>query len=472
MAFTDTQENLTGLNIHKLSLAAYQYLADNNQLDEDAIYLIEDDGGFDSELNSTSENAPQTKIVYAALDNKVDKVSGKGLSTNDYTTTEKNKLAGIAASANNYTHPSYTAQANGLYKITVDASGHVSAVTAATKDDITGLGVPAAQPTKTSELENDSGYVTDSDMPFIVTVDFSGTSAVADKTYAELEEAYNANKQLLALVIDSSGNKLYYPLASKSTDAFMFDFITVKADSYVIDVVAVTSNASNSILNVSYPFGVYYPNGVTVDRALYLNSYGFLATSDTTTKELGYLSGVTSNVQTQIDELKNSVSDGKTLVANAITAKGVTTATDSTFQAMVDNILALSTAKVATGSYTRTSTASSPTSITLGIDFTPDVVFVIAKMDDLAKSNYNRTNVGYMALKMTRSGTSFTFYATAKSSSTEYYIYGSDSPSGVTLESEFSYNDTTKVITLASFYSNGYTTSSFNSGYYWIACKN
>lgn len=32
--------------------------------------------------------------------NKVDKVSGKGLSTNDYTTTEKNKLAGIAEGAN------------------------------------------------------------------------------------------------------------------------------------------------------------------------------------------------------------------------------------------------------------------------------------------------------------------------------------------------------------------------------------
>ena len=33
------------------------------------------------------------------LNNKVDKVTGKGLSTNDYTTTEKNKLAGIASGA-------------------------------------------------------------------------------------------------------------------------------------------------------------------------------------------------------------------------------------------------------------------------------------------------------------------------------------------------------------------------------------
>ena len=43
--------------------------------------------------------------VQAWLDNKVDKVSGKGLSTEDYTTTEKNKLANIEDGANNYTHP-------------------------------------------------------------------------------------------------------------------------------------------------------------------------------------------------------------------------------------------------------------------------------------------------------------------------------------------------------------------------------
>jgi hypothetical protein len=36
----------------------------------------------------------------AQLNTKVDKVDGKGLSTNDYTTTEKNKLSGIATGAN------------------------------------------------------------------------------------------------------------------------------------------------------------------------------------------------------------------------------------------------------------------------------------------------------------------------------------------------------------------------------------
>ena len=37
--------------------------------------------------------------------NKVDKVTGKGLSTNDYTDADKSKLNGIAANANNYSHP-------------------------------------------------------------------------------------------------------------------------------------------------------------------------------------------------------------------------------------------------------------------------------------------------------------------------------------------------------------------------------
>ena len=37
--------------------------------------------------------------INAIVDDKVDKVSGKGLSTNDFTTTEKNKLSGIQAGA-------------------------------------------------------------------------------------------------------------------------------------------------------------------------------------------------------------------------------------------------------------------------------------------------------------------------------------------------------------------------------------
>jgi len=43
--------------------------------------------------------------IKAKLNDKVDKVEGKGLSSNDFTAAEKNKLAGIEAGANNYSHP-------------------------------------------------------------------------------------------------------------------------------------------------------------------------------------------------------------------------------------------------------------------------------------------------------------------------------------------------------------------------------
>ena len=69
---------------------------------------------------------------------------------------KKNKLAGIAAGANAYTHPSYTAKSSGLYKVTVDSTGHVSDATAVTKADITGLGI-AAQDTTVSLPSSGNG---------------------------------------------------------------------------------------------------------------------------------------------------------------------------------------------------------------------------------------------------------------------------------------------------------------------------
>lgn len=93
------------------------------------------------------------------LTNYVEKEEGKGLSTNDYTTEDKEKLAGL----NNYTHPSYTQQASDLYKVTVDATGHVSAVEAVTKEDITGLGIPAQDTTYAPATSEADGLMSKDD---------------------------------------------------------------------------------------------------------------------------------------------------------------------------------------------------------------------------------------------------------------------------------------------------------------------
>lgn len=53
-------------------------------------------------INDFNDNAD---ALDSAIANKVDKISGKQLSTEDYTSAEKTKLSGIAAGANNYSHP-------------------------------------------------------------------------------------------------------------------------------------------------------------------------------------------------------------------------------------------------------------------------------------------------------------------------------------------------------------------------------
>lgn len=73
---------------------------------------------------------------------KVDKVEGKSLSTNDYTTPEKNKLAAIEAEANKYVLPAATASALGGVKIGSNITLANGGTISITKNNVTSaLGV-------------------------------------------------------------------------------------------------------------------------------------------------------------------------------------------------------------------------------------------------------------------------------------------------------------------------------------------
>lgn len=112
------------------------------------------------------------KTIEAMLGTKVDKIEGFGLSSNDYTSEEKKKLAslsdpnvattennglmssadkakldGIEAGANNYTHPVYEAKQAGLYRISVDNTGHVATADKMTSEELTAEGVSPADHT-------------------------------------------------------------------------------------------------------------------------------------------------------------------------------------------------------------------------------------------------------------------------------------------------------------------------------------
>ena len=69
--------------------------------------------------------------------------SGKAIADSGYTIASS-VPANAKFTDTVYTHPSHTAYSSGLYKVTVDALGHVTAATAVTKSDITGLGIPGS----------------------------------------------------------------------------------------------------------------------------------------------------------------------------------------------------------------------------------------------------------------------------------------------------------------------------------------
>lgn len=125
------------------------------------------------------------------LSNYVQKEDGKGLSTNDYTTAEKEKLAGIAENANNYTHPAYTPRASGLYKVTVDATGHVSVVAAVKKADITALGIPEQDTTYSPATAEANGLMAAADKEKL-----DGISIASDVEVGEmLDEVFTTTAQ-------------------------------------------------------------------------------------------------------------------------------------------------------------------------------------------------------------------------------------------------------------------------------------
>ncbi|MGL4680852.1 MAG: collagen-like triple helix repeat-containing protein, partial [Plesiomonas shigelloides] len=72
--------------------------------DSDTITTINGKTGAIAKADIVALGIPAQDTV-VDISGKVDKVAGKGLSTEDYTSAEKTKLAGIAEGANNYTHP-------------------------------------------------------------------------------------------------------------------------------------------------------------------------------------------------------------------------------------------------------------------------------------------------------------------------------------------------------------------------------
>lgn len=209
--------------------------------------------------------------IKVMLEKKVDKVDGKGLSTNDYTnedkiklsglsnyihpdtpgnkhipyggrtdqvlrwssdgtaiwgddkdttyevataskdglmgSADKSKLDGIESGANNYKHPTHTSFENGMYKIAVDEQGHVTGAQAVEKQDIVDLGIPAQDTTYSPATQSDDGLMASSDKTKLDSI--PTPSSIATQTYVaeQISKAGHITKTIVDSLPDASSAK-------------------------------------------------------------------------------------------------------------------------------------------------------------------------------------------------------------------------------------------------------------------------
>lgn len=143
-----------------------------------------------------------TENVQTQLNDKVDKVTGKGLSTNDYTNAEKTKLSGIEAGAQKNTITGVKGSAETTYRtgnVNITATniglGNVDNTSDANKPisnaTQTALNNKQSKITANGFLKGDgTGGITADKPVFYVTITGTVASPTADKTPAEIYQAY------------------------------------------------------------------------------------------------------------------------------------------------------------------------------------------------------------------------------------------------------------------------------------------
>ena len=164
-----------------------------------------------------------------------------------------------------YTHPTYTPKSAGLYKVTVDSTGHVSATSAVTKSDITALGIPG-QDTNTT-YSNMTGATTSA----------AGKAGLVPAPSAGASNRYFRSDGVWA--VPPNTNTTYTLTKSGST-------ITLTG----------SDGSKNEVAdsNTTYSLSSF---GITATAAELNKLDGVTATAT----ELNYVDGVTSNIQTQLN---------------------------------------------------------------------------------------------------------------------------------------------------------------------------
>ena len=183
-----TTETIGEFTMNILTAEQYADAKKNNQIDPNQLYFT-----------------PEKKLVVAVSQDKYEAMKEAGTLDEDvlYVTpasesitipeaTETTaglmppnavtKLKGIDEGANKYTHPAHTARTSGLYKITVDSLGHVIAVSAVQKSDITNLGIPSSNTTYGLASASSNGLMSSTQYSKLSGIESGANKTTVDST--------------------------------------------------------------------------------------------------------------------------------------------------------------------------------------------------------------------------------------------------------------------------------------------------
>lgn len=238
-------------------------------------------GDYSSDTTSYPTVQAVKNFITSVLSGKVDKENGKGLSTEDYTTAEKNKLSGIETEANktvvdaslssSSTNPVQNKIINDALDNKVSSSDLATVATSGDYSDLTGTPVLTVEKQQTAETGYISTYVIKQDGTQVgskinIPKDFLVKSATVETvdTADEPVEGYEVGDKYLDFIIntkDASGNDEHlYVLVSDLVDTYTADetTLTVENNEFSVKSGGITSTELNSAINTSLSYADAY----------------------------------------------------------------------------------------------------------------------------------------------------------------------------------------------------------------------
>lgn len=188
----------------------------------------------------TLATANKDGLLSASGFTKLEGVQSGATKVEDSSTNGNVKINGTET--NVYTHPSGKQASSGLYKIATDANGHVTAVVAVAKSDITGLGIPAENTTYSVASANANGLMSSSDFSklkgvasgaqvnVIEKVSVNGTALTINSKGVNIDLSSYALKSDIASAVNFKGSvNTYSALPSNPTKGDMYNVVNADA---------------------------------------------------------------------------------------------------------------------------------------------------------------------------------------------------------------------------------------------------